>query len=86
METLQISLDKHIADVAYSYAKERGESLSGIVEAYLKQVASQVNAKKVQEEEIPDVVMSLLGAGTPITDDDLNGRKAYAEYINKKHQ
>lgn len=86
METLQISLDKRVADVAYSYAKEKGESLSDIVEAYLKQVASQVIAKKAQEEEIPDVVLSLLGAGVPIADDDLNGRKAYAEYIKKKHQ
>lgn len=86
METLHISLDKRVADVAYSYAKEKGESLSDIVEAYLKQVASQVIAKKAQEEEIPDVVLSLLGAGVPIADDDLNGRKAYAEYIKKKHQ
>jgi len=86
METLQISLDKRVADVAYSYAKERGESLSSIVEAYLRQVASQINAKKANEEELPGVVMSLLGAGAPIADDDLNGRKAYAEHINKKHQ
>jgi len=86
METLQISLDKRVADIAYSYAKEKGESLSSIVEAYLKQMASQINDKKVREEEVPDVVMSLLGAGVPIADDDLNGRKAYTEYINEKHQ
>lgn len=86
METLQISLDKRVADVAYSYAKARGESLSSIVEAYLRQVVSQINAKKTHEEEVPDVVMSLLGAGSPIADDDINGRKAYAEHINEKHR
>jgi len=61
METLQISLDKRVADIAHSYAKERGESLSSIVEAYLRQVASQINNKKAHEEEVPDVVMSFLG-------------------------
>lgn len=86
METLNISLDKRVADIAYSYAKERGESLSSIVEAYLKQVAEDINAKKAHESRVPDVVMSLLGAGAPIADDDLNGRKAYAEYINEKHR
>lgn len=86
METLQISIDKRIADVAYSYAKERGESLSSVVEAYLKQIVAHENATKTHEEGIPDVVMSLLGAGVPIADDDLNGRKAYAEYVNQKHQ
>lgn len=86
METLQISLDKRVADIATSYAKERGESLSSMVEAYLKQVTMKISAKKADEEEIPDVVMSLLGAGAPIADNDLNGRKAYAEYINEKHQ
>lgn len=86
METLQISLDKSVADVAYSYAKQRGESLSSIVEDYLKRVAEEIGAKKSKEEEVPDVVMSLLGAGAPIDADDLNGRKAYAEYINEKHR
>lgn len=86
METLQISIDKRIADVAYTYAKERGESLSNLVEAYLKQVAEEISAKKTHTAEVPDVVMSLLGAGAPIAKDDLNGRQAYAEYINEKHR
>lgn len=84
METLQISLDERVADIAYSYAMKRGESLSSIVEAYLEQVASK--AKKVREEEIPEVVLSLLGAGTPIAADDINGRKAYAGHTNEKHR
>lgn len=86
METLQISLDKRVADIANSYARERGESLSSMVEDYLKRVVLQLNAKKVHKEEVPDVVMSLLGAGAPIADEDLNGRKAYTEYVKEKHQ
>ena len=33
------------------------------------------------KEEIPDIVLSLLGAGAPVADDDLNARKAYSEYL-----
>ena len=28
-------------------------------------------------ENVPDIVLSLLGAGTHVADDDLNARKAY---------
>lgn len=52
----------------------------------MKQVVAHENATKSRETDIPDVVLSLLGAGLPIAEDDLNGRKAYAEYISKKHQ
>ena len=38
------------------------------------------------KEEIPDIVLSLLGAGTPVTDDDLNARKAYNEYLEEKYK
>ena len=33
----------------------------------------------------PDVVLNLLGAGMPLADDDLNGRKAYYQHIEEKH-
>ena len=33
----------------------------------------------------PDIVLSLLGAGTPVSDDDLNARKAYNEYLEEKY-
>lgn len=34
-----------------------------------------------EKQEIPDIVQSLLGAGTPVAPDDLNGRKAYQQYL-----
>ena len=34
-------------------------------------------ASQAEEQSIPDIVLSLLGAGMPLTDDDLNGREAY---------
>ena len=44
--------------------------------------ANKTDAK----EEVPDIVLSLLGAGTPVADDDLNARKAYNEYLEEKYK
>ena len=41
--------------------------------------------KTANKEEVPDIVLSLLGAGTPVSDDDLNARKAYNEYLEEKY-
>lgn len=36
-------------------------------------------------EEVPDIVLSLLGAGAPLDENDINGRKAYYAYLEKKY-
>ena len=35
---------------------------------------------------MPDIVFSLLGAGAPIADNDLNAREAYYSYLKEKYQ
>ena len=35
---------------------------------------------------MPDIVVSLLGAGAPIADNDLNAREAYYSYLKEKYQ
>lgn len=35
---------------------------------------------------MPDIVFSLLGAGAPIGDNDLNAREAYYSYLKEKYQ
>ena len=35
---------------------------------------------------MPDIVFSLLGAGAPIADNDLNAREAYYSYLMEKYQ
>ena len=35
---------------------------------------------------MPDIVLSLLGAGTPVADNDLNARAAYNTYLEEKYQ
>lgn len=36
--------------------------------------------------DVPEVVSSLLGAGSPVADQDLNAREAYYQYQMEKHQ
>ena len=38
------------------------------------------------DQSIPDEVLRLLGAGIPLDGDDLNGRKAYYQHLEEKHQ
>ena len=45
-----------------------------------------LSASKTDRQLIPDTVLSLLGAGMPLTDDDLNGREAYYKHMEEKHQ
>ena len=83
METTQIKLNKNVVDKAVAYARQRGLDLSSIIEDYLNRLVQQ---PKIDEESIPDVVLSLLGAGSTLDDDDLNGRKAYHQYLEEKYQ
>lgn len=83
METTQIHLNKNIVDKAITYARQRGLNLSSIIEDYLDRLVQQ---PKANEESIPDIVLSLLGAAAPLDTDDLNGRKAYHQYLEEKYQ
>lgn len=51
----------------------------------LRRHARTVN-KTAAKEEVPDIVLSLLGAGTHVDDNDLNARKAYNEYLEEKYK
>ena len=51
----------------------------------LRRHARTVN-NAAAKEEIPDIVLSLLGSGTSVADDDLNARKAYNEYLEEKYK
>ena len=82
METIQIKLEKQLLDKALVYAKQRGVDLSAMLSDYLSRLVKQEEKK----QEIPDVVQSLLGAGTPVAPDDLNGRKAYQQFLEEKYR
>lgn len=83
METTNISLDKRIVDDARLYAKRQGISLSELIERYLSRIISK---DKSATAGIPDKVLSLLGAGEPVDEDDINGRKAYHGHLKRKYE
>jgi hypothetical protein len=85
METVQVSLDKRIVDEAMIYAHNKGVALSSMIEDYLSHITRK---EKVvfNGVEIPDIVLNLLGAGEPVEEDDINGRKAFYSYLEEKYK
>jgi hypothetical protein len=43
-------------------------------------------SKVADKDNVPDIVLSLLGAGVPVAEDDLDARAAYNEYLKEKYQ
>ena len=57
------------------------------VQHYLRRLRRHAHTDKTAtKEEVPDIVLSLLGAGNHVADDDLNARKAYNEYLEEKYK
>ena len=86
MATTTIHLNNEIVDKAQRYAASEGKSLTSIIEDYLARLTFKEKKQDLDLEEVPDIVLSLLGAGAPLDDDDINGRKAYYDYVEKKHK
>jgi hypothetical protein len=55
------------------------------VSRYVKRLRRHASPVR-HSAEIPDVVLSLLGAGEPVADGDLNAREAYNQYLMEKYQ
>lgn len=45
-----------------------------------------VTDQKEGKDGIPDIVLRLLGAGSEIDNEDLNGRKSYNRYLKEKYK
>lgn len=60
------------------------QQIEVLLNYYVRQ-KTQHNAH-TEEQPIPDIVLSLLGAGMPLADDDLNGRKSYYQHLEEKYQ
>ena len=81
---MNITINSNIYQQAQAYAQQHGLNLSNIIENFLLRIIGQDKANT--EQPIPDVVLSLLGAGESISADDLNGREAYYHYLEEKYQ
>ncbi len=81
---MNIAINNNIYNQAQLYMQEQGQSLSKVVEDFLSHLIA--NGKKKEQAQVPDIVLSLLGAGEPVDDDDLNGRKAYYQHLKEKYK
>ncbi len=85
METLQINLNRDIVEEAALYARQKGLDLSSMIEDYLVRIVNSTKTERVGKN-VPDVILSLLGAGEPVSDDDINGRKAFYKHLEEKYR
>lgn len=82
---MQVAINPDLYGTAQMYAEKKGLNLTTLIEDFLVRfISTKENSK---EEEVPDVVLSLLGAANgQIANEDLNGRNAYYQHIEEKYQ
>ena len=81
---MEVAINSQLYKQASTYAKQQGLSLTTVIENFLVRYIG--HSKEVEEQAVPDVVLSLLGAGEPVSDDDLNAREAYNQYLEEKYK
>lgn len=82
METkLTLKMDEQVIEQAKLFAREKGSSLSRLVESYLRQLTA-----KVQDD--PTELSPLVKSMTVKLDlpADFDAREAYRDYLNEKYK
>jgi hypothetical protein len=82
---MNVAINSNIYRQASDYAQSQGLDLTEVIENFLVRFIGKDKAEEA-EQPVPDIVLSLLGAGEPVADNDLNARKAYNEYLEEKYQ
>ncbi len=78
---LTLTIEKDVIKIAKQYAKEKGQSLSEIVENYFKFVALQ--RVSIEEEKLSPRVRKLRGILK--VDKDFNYKQTLTEELSKKY-
>lgn len=78
---LTLTIEKEVIEIAKEYAKEKGMSLSEMVENYFKFVT--VKRKKIKEKQLSTKVRKLRGIIK--TDENLDYKKILTEELSKKY-
>lgn len=81
---MEVVIDSKIYQQASTYAQQQGLNLTSVIENFLVRFVGR--EKDTTEQAIPDVVLSLLGAGEKVAEDDLNAREAYYEHLEEKYK
>lgn len=78
---LTLTIEKEVIEIAKQYAKEKGQSLSEMVENYFKFVT--VNRTKIKENQLTPKVRKLRGIIK--TDGNFNYKQILTEELSKKY-
>ena len=78
---LTLTIEKEVIEVAKEYAKERGQSLSEMVENYFKLVT--VSRRKISENQLSPKVRKLRGIIK--VDEKIDYKQTLAEELSKKY-
>jgi len=78
---LTLIMEKEVIDVAKEYAKEKGQSLSELVENYFKLIT--VERRKIEPDQLSPKVRKLKGIIK--SNEDLDYKKILTEELSKKY-
>ena len=78
---LTLTIEKEIIEVAKKYAKEKGQSLSGLIENYLKFITT--DRRQITPEKLSPKVQKLRGIIK--TGDKIDYKKELTEELSKKY-
>lgn len=78
---LTLTIEKEVIEIAKEYAKEKGQSLSEMVENYFKLVT--VNKRKVKEKQLSPKVRKLRGIIK--ADDSFDYKQILTEELSRKY-
>lgn len=78
---LTLTIEKEVIETAKEYAKEKGQSLSEMVENYFKLVT--VSRRKIEKKQLSPKVRKLRGILK--NDEDLNYKEILTEELSKKY-
>ena len=78
---LTLTIEKEVIEIAKEYAKEKGQSLSEMVENYFKFVT--VKRKKIKEKQLSPKVKKLRGIIK--TDENFDYKKILTEELSQKY-
>ena len=82
---MDVAINNNIYRQAAAYAQQQGLNLTSVIEDFLVRFIRR-NKSAATEQNVPDIVLSLLGAGESLAEDDLNGREAYQQYLEEKYK
>ena len=81
---MEVSINSQLYQQASAYAQQQGLNLTSVIENFLMRFVG--TSENATEQDVPDVVQSLLGAGEKVAEDDMNAREAYYEYLEEKYK